>query len=537
MSPQSRNEHPLNTSRKSHWKAAVAGAALALAIGGYGLSYGTAEQNTAHAASTAAAAIPHELNQGAPFSFADLVEKVTPAVVSVVVEHDASPRVASDDGQDTGPFGDLFRQFGQGNGEMRRFFGPDMDQGQRQGRGQRQQRPQQMFKSEARGAGYIISSDGYMVTNNHVVDGGNKVTVHLPDGREFQAKVIGTDKDTDVALLKVDGVRNLPTVSFGDDKHVRVGDWVVAVGNPFGLGGTVTAGIVSSIHRDIGNGPYTDYIQIDAPINQGNSGGPTFDLTGHVVGMNTAIYSPSGGSVGIGFAIPASTIQSVVEQIKDHGSVSRGWLGVQIQSMTPDMAASLGISDTKGAIVASVVGNSPASKAGMHQGDVIVGLNGKGIEDSRELTRQVAMLAAGSKADFTVMRDGHKETIAVTIAKRDEQVSSNDRGSRNRGGDVKPSGESALGMQLAPMTPDTRDQYGIDDSMKGVVVTSVDPDSDAATKGLQPGDVIVSIGGKAMNSPADVRNSVADAKKSGRNSVLMLVGGQQGEHFVPVKIA
>jgi serine protease Do len=499
-------------------KATVAAAAIAVLATGLSLGYSTAAQNP-----SSTPAIPYA-GQNAPFSFADLVQKVSPAVVSVVVEHNG-PRVASDDSDSrSSPFDDFLRQFGQG--QFRRFqFGP--------GQGQRQGQRQQQFRSEARGAGFIIDADGYVVTNNHVVDGGDKITVHTTDGHDYQAKVVGTDKDTDVALLKIDGVHNLPTVSFGDDRQVRVGDWVVAVGNPFGLGGTVTAGIVSSIHRDIGNGPYTDYIQIDAPINQGNSGGPTFDLNGRVVGMNTAIYSPSGGSVGIGFAIPASTIKAMVAQIRDHGSVTRGWLGVQIQTLTPDMAASIGSSQAKGAIVASVVGNSPAEKAGMRQGDVIVALNGSDVQDSRDLTRRVAMLPAGSKADFTVMRGGSKEMLTATIAKRDQQVSSDDNGS---GRNVRPSGDSLLGMQLAPVNPDTRQQYGLDDGSKGVVVTSVDPNSDAAEKGLKPGDVIMSVSGKSVQSPADIRRATADAKEAGRSSVLVLVGGEQGEHFVPVKI-
>jgi len=298
----------------------------------------------------------------------------------------------------------------------------------------------------------------------------------------------------------------------------------------------VTAGIVSSIGRDIGNGPYTDYLQIDAPINAGNSGGPTFDLSGRVVGMNTAIYSPSGGSVGIGFAIPASTIHVIVDQLRDHGSISRGWLGVQIQSLTPEMANSIGAADTKGAIVASVVNNSPAAKAGLRQGDVIVAIDGKDVSDSRDLTRRVAVLSAGSHTDFTVLRDGHKQNVAVVIGKREEQQASNDTRPSRSGARPSAESENLLGMDIAPVTSDTRDQFNLDDNAKGVVVTSVDPDSDAGTKGLNPGDVIVKMGSKEVRSPADVRQSVADAKKAGRDSVLMLVHGQGGDHFVSVHV-
>jgi len=316
---------------------------------------------------------------------------------------------------------------------------------------------------------------------------------------------------------------------------------VVAVGNPFGLGGTVTAGIVSSIGRDIGNGPYTDYIQIDAPINQGNSGGPTFDLSGRVVGMNTAIFSPSGGSVGIGFAIPASTVKGIVDQLKDHGNVARGWLGVQIQNLTPDMAASLGVGNAKGAIVAGVVDDSPAAKAGFKQGDVIVSLNGADIDDNRDLTRKVAGLRAGQRADFSVLREGQKRQIAAVIAKRDDQqLASADRpATPNRAdrGANRQASTNSLGLELMPLTSDTREQFNVDGKVNGVVVASVDPNSEAADKGFRPGDVIVGIGNKMVRTPADIEQGVADAKKSGRETVLLLVSGDQGQHYVALKVA
>jgi serine protease Do len=340
------------------------------------------------------------------------------------------------------------------------------------------------------GSGFIIDPTGFIVTNNHVIEEGKKISVKLPSGREYQAHLIGADKDTDVALIKVDGVTDMPIVALGDDRRLRVGDWVVAVGNPFGLGGTVTAGIVSSIGRDIGNGPYTDYIQIDAPINQGNSGGPTFDLSGRVVGMNTAIFSPSGGSVGIGFAIPASTVKGIVDQLKDHGNVARGWLGVQIQNLTPDMAASLGVGNAKGAIVAGVVDDSPAAKAGFKQGDVIVSLNGADIDDNRDLTRKVAGLRAGQRADFSVLREGQKRQIAAVIAKRDDQqLASADRpATPNRGdrGTNRQASTNSLGLELMPLTSDTREQFNVDGKVNGVVVASVDPNSEAADKDSVP---------------------------------------------------
>ncbi|HEY4265501.1 MAG TPA: Do family serine endopeptidase [Micropepsaceae bacterium] len=472
---------------------------------------------------------PRLLDQGAPFSFADLVEHVSPAVVTVVVDREsAGPQVAGLDDVPA-PFRDFFRQFG----------GDGQGQGQGQGRGgQGRNRPMQ--RSEAMGSGFIIDPTGYIVTNNHVVEEGKKISVKLPSGREYEAHLVGADKDTDVALIKIDGVKDLPIVALGDDRRLRVGDWVVAVGNPFGLGGTVTAGIVSSIGRDIGNGPYTDYLQIDAPINQGNSGGPTFDLTGRVVGMNTAIFSPSGGSVGIGFAIPASIVKTIVDQLKDHGNVSRGWLGVQIQSLTPDMAASLGAGNAKGAIVASVVDDSPAMKAGFKQGDVITSLNGTDVDDNRDLTRKVAGLRAGEKADFSVLRDGQKHNVTAIIAPRPDQVASADKpANSNRGdrGNNRQASTTSLGMELMPLNADTREQFKVDGKVNGVVVSSVDPNSEAADKGFRPGDVIVGIGNKNVRNPADIEQGVADAKKAGRETVLLLVAGDQGQHYVALKVA
>jgi serine protease Do len=496
----------------------------------------TGNLRTVAAVTSRGAAAPRLLEQGMPFSFADLVEHVSPAVVTVVVERQQSRSQAQGLDDIPAPFRDFFRNFGgQGQGGQ----GGQGGGGQGGGRGGRG--GPQTFRSEAMGSGFIIDASGYIVTNNHVVEEGNKISVKLPSGREYTAKLVGADKDTDVALLKIDGVTDLPTVAFGDDRRLRVGDWVVAVGNPFGLGGTVTAGIVSSIGRDIGNGPYTDYIQLDAPINQGNSGGPTFDLTGRVIGMNTAIFSPSGGSVGIGFAIPASTVKAIVDQLRASGAVARGWLGVQIQSLTPDMAASLGAGTEKGAIVASVVDSSPAEKAGFHQGDVILTLNGTNIDDSRDLTRKVAGLLAGDRANFTVLRDGKRQNLTALIAKRDEQqIASADRpspsGDTNRGGAARPSSTMSLGMELMPLTAETRSQYNVDNGVNGVVVGSVDPNSEAADKGFRTGDVIVSVGNKNVRMPADIEQGVADAKKAGRESVLLLVAGDQGQRYVALKV-
>jgi serine protease Do len=539
-----------NTWRKKKQALSLSAAALALAVlsfgaGGYALSprldanapvprqtFGMqdypAEYLRQAAAVTPRTNAPRLLEQGMPFSFADLVEQVSPAVVTIMVEREQQGRQIPGMDNIPAPFRDFFKQ-----------FGPDNDQDQGGGGGGGRGRGPQTFRSQAMGSGFIIDSTGYIVTNNHVIEGANKISAKLPNGREFTAKLVGTDEATDVALLKVDGVNDLPTVAFGDDRRVRVGDWVVAVGNPFGLGGTVTAGIVSSIGRDIGNGPYTDFIQIDAPINQGNSGGPTFDLSGRVIGVNSAIFSPSGGSVGIGFAIPASTVKAIVDQLRDHGNVSRGWLGVQIQNLTPDLAASLGAATQKGAIVANVIENSPAEKAGFKQGDVILSLNGNEIDDNRDLTRKVASLLAGDRATFVVLRDGSRQNLTALIAKRDEAQLASAQPTPNQGkggGQRTPQATTTtLGMQMSALTQDTRDQYDIDKNVTGVVITSVDPNSEAAEKGFRPGDVIVSVGNKNVRAPADIEQGITDARRANRESVLFLVAGRGGQRYVALK--
>jgi serine protease Do len=498
----------------------------------FGMQDYPAEYLRQAAAVTPRANAPRLLEQGMPFSFADLVEQVSPAVVTIMVEREQQGRQMPGMDQIPAPFRDFFKQFGGPEGQ-------DQDQGQGQGKGGGGGgRGPQMFRSQAMGSGFIIDATGYIVTNNHVIEGANRISAKLPSGREFTAKLVGSDEATDLALLKVDGVTDLPTVAFGDDRRVRVGDWVVAVGNPFGLGGTVTAGIVSSIGRDIGNGPYTDFIQIDAPINQGNSGGPTFDLSGRVIGVNSAIFSPSGGSVGIGFAIPASTAKAIVDQLRATGNVARGWLGVQIQNLTPDLAASLGAGSEKGAIVANVIENSPAEKAGFRQGDVILSLNGTQIDDNRDLTRKVASLLAGDRAQFVVLREGARQNITALIAKRDEAqiASAQPNPNQGKGGAPRaPQQTTTLGMQMSAITQDTRDQYDIDMAVTGVVITNVDPNSEAAEKGFRPGDVIVSVGNKNVRAPEDIQLGITDARRANRESVLFLVAGRGGQRYVALK--
>jgi serine protease Do len=454
---------------------------------------------------------PRMLENGAPFSFADLVEHVSPAVVTVTaVEQETAADQMSQLDDLPAPFRDFFNQYNQG-------------------------RPLQPRKAVSMGSGFIIEKSGLIVTNNHVIDGAKKITVKLADGRSFDAHLVGTDAATDVAVLRVKSDKALPTVEFGDDRQLRVGDWVVAVGNPFGLSNSVTAGIVSSIGRDIGSGPYTDYIQIDAPINRGNSGGPTFDLRGQVVGMNSMIYSPSGGSVGIGFAIPATTIRDVISQLEAHGHVARGWLGVEIQSITPEMASSMGLKEPKGAIVASIVPDGPAAKAGLRQGDVVLAVDGKQVEDSRDLSRRIAGIVAGASASLTVSREGKVETITAKIAPRkEEKVAANEPHPQPGAGGAE-TGE-AMGLGLTSVTPETRRVYNLDDGAQGVLITKVDPDSDAADKGLQPGDVVMSVSNHAVHSPQEIKKSVAEAAGLGRKSVLLLVATSNGSRYIAVDI-
>jgi serine protease Do len=453
---------------------------------------------------------PRMLENGAPFSFADLVERVSPSVVTVTVEEEIQPTqdMVPDDLPE--PFKNFFNKFGNGQ-------------------------PQRPRKAVAMGSGFIVDKNGFIVTNNHVIEKAKKITVKLADGREFDAHLVGTDPATDIAVLKVKSDKPLPAVEFVDDRQVRVGDWVIAVGNPFGLSNTVTAGIVSSIGRDIGNGPYTDFIQIDAPINRGNSGGPTFDLRGKVIGMNSMIFSPSGGSVGIGFAIPSSTIREVIAQLESKGRVARGYLGVEIQSVTSDIAASIGRKDNKGAIVASVSPGGPAAHAGFQQGDVVLALNGKPIEDSRDLTRRVAMLPAGASATFVIDRNGQSKTLTVKIGERKEEQDAD-----NTPQHAAPQGANtgeAMGLGLAAVTPSLRQEYNLDGNVNGVIVTRVDPSSDAADKGIQPGDVVVSVANRNVRTPQDIKSRIADAHAAGRSTVLLLIQGDGGQRFLALKIA
>jgi serine protease Do len=376
------------------------------------------------------------------------------------------------------------------------------------------------------GSGFFISPDGYAVTNYHVVDHAKSVQVTADDGTIYTAKVVGTDKKTDLALIKVDGKKDFTYVKFADQPP-RIGDWVVAVGNPFGLGGTVTAGIVSARGRDIGAGPYDDYVQIDAPINKGNSGGPAFDMNGNVIGVNSAIYSPSGGSVGIGFDIPAATAKLVVNQLKDKGYITRGWLGVQVQAVTPDIADSLGMKQARGAMVDNPQAGSPAAKAGIEAGDVITAVNGASVKDSRDLARTISVMAPGTSVKLGILQKGETKTLTVALGEMP-----NDR--QANAGDMSPkatAGTPHLGLRLAP----AGEVEGAGE--KGVVVTAIDPEGPAAEHGLQTGDVILDVGGKAVSNTADVRSALRAAEANGKHSILMQVKTADATRFVAVPLA
>ena len=459
-----------------------------------------------------------------PIGFADIVERVKPSVISVRVN--MTEKVAKDDSsnnedspfQPGSPMERFFKRFGGPDGLPPGMRGPRGNRGGGQVMGQ--------------GSGFFITPDGYAVTNNHVVDGADKVEVTTDDGTIYKAKVIGTDPRTDIALIKVDtDGKSVPFAKLSESKP-RIGDWVLAVGNPFGLGGTVTAGIVSASGRDIGNGPYDDFIQIDAPVNKGNSGGPAFDVSGEVMGVNTAIYSPSGGSVGIAFSIPASTVKSVVAQLKDKGSVSRGWIGVQIQPVTPEIADSLGLKKAEGALVAEPQSDGPAAKAGIKSGDVITAVNGTPVKDARELARTIGGFAPGNAVKLNVLSGGRDKQVDLTLGQlpnaQKEASADNDNSDR-----AMPKADTQiprLGLTLSP----SGSVAGA--GKDGVVVTEVDPKSAAAERGFKEGDVILEVGGKTVASAGDVREALTTAKSDNKNSVLMRVRSGGSSRFVAIPI-
>lgn len=471
--------------------AALAAGALALALGGAGAEIGF---SAAQAQAPRLMAPP--LAADGTLSFADLVERVSPAVVSVLVEREVSARA--------GVPTELEDFFNYRFGAPPEAAPDEFNDGVR--------------RLEAQGSGFFIDKEGHVVTNNHVVEEADLVKVRLANGEEVEAKVVGTDPLTDLAVLKVAPQAGQAYVEFADDVNLRVGDWVLAVGNPFGLGGTVTSGIVSAIGGQNRENQYLDFIQIDAPINRGNSGGPTFDLKGRVVGVNTAIFSPTGGSVGIGFAIPARVAKETVAQLIENGSVTRGWLGIQLQEVTTEIAAALGLKETGGVLVADVIDGTPAQKAGLMDGDVILGIEGEHVKTSNELSRRVASYQPGKKVDLKVQRDGKVRNITVTLGQRDEdqQVAANTVPSNDND-----SLAADVGVRVSELNDVLRQQYRVPTGVSGVVVTAVRPGSAAERAGLQPGVVILEVEGAAVTSGDDLRSKIANAKKSGKDAVLL----------------
>jgi serine protease Do len=514
MSNKSEQRSFLRRRRKAKYALTVIAAALA------GTLVGAQMMRPAFSTVTPSTAQPvPALRAGAevPASFADLIAKVKPAVVNI----STSGKMPGNGTQFQGPgpkfnlppgMEQYFRHFFQ-------QFGPDNN-------GNNQKMPAPRFR--AVGSGFIVDPSGYVVTNNHVIDGADKITVILEDGTKYPAEVKGRDAKTDLALLKVKAKKPLPYVTFGDSDKIRVGDWVIAIGNPFGLGGTATTGIVSARGRDIHSGPYDDYLQIDAPINRGNSGGPLFDTSGHVIGVNTAIYSPNGGSVGIGFAIPSDMVRTVVADLREHGKVARGWFGVQIQAVTEDLAKGLGLQKPEGALVASVIPDSPAAKAGVRTGDVIIGYNGKPVTRMRDLPLMVAETKANTKVNITVWRKDKERVLSTTIASMPkEQVVASSGHKATEGG--------KLGLALAPVTPETRQQYQLPEGTKGAIIVGVRPDSPAADIGLRVGDVITMVDQKPVSGPQDVANQVKRAT-SKHESVVMLVKRGDTQEFVAINV-
>ena len=463
-----------------------------------------------------------------PDGFADLAAKLLPAVVNISTTQTIKSSDKTARGPDVpqfppgSPLDDLFKDF--------------LDRNQKNGQnGQPDTSP---HRATSLGSGFIIDPSGLVVTNNHVIADADEITVTLQDNTNLKAEVVGRDTKVDLALLRVKASKPLPSVKFGDSDATRVGDWVMAIGNPFGLGGTVTAGILSARGRDISAGQYDDFLQTDASINRGNSGGPMFNMNGDVIGVNTAIYSPSGGSIGIGFAIPANMARPVIEQIKDYGHPRRGWLGVRIQSVTDELAESLGLDKPHGALVATVSDKGPAQAAGIQPGDVVLSFDGKDIPDMKHLPRVVAETPIDKTVKVTIWRKRQQQTLEVKVGElqdEEEKTASLSSGQQaphpDAGTTVK-----ALGLTLSSVTPDLKQKFSLADDADGVVVVDVASNSAAAEKGLKPGDVIVEAAQQEVKTPADVTARIKDAKASGRKSILLLIDRAGDLRFVALRL-
>jgi serine protease Do len=445
--------------------------------------------------------------RGAPDSFADLAEKLLPTVVNIatsqVIENQRGPE-----------FEEFFKEFFERRGG--------------------EAPPQERRRASSLGSGFIIDPSGYIVTNNHVIADADEITVRLQDDTVLEAKVVGRDEKTDLALLKVESDKPLPAAKWGSSEKARIGDWVIAIGNPFGLGGSVSAGIVSARQRDINSGPYDDFIQTDAAINRGNSGGPMFNLDGEVIGINTAIFSPSGGSVGIGFAIPSALVKNIIAQLRENGEVRRGWLGVRIQTVTEELAEGLRLESAQGALVASVTEGGPAEAAGIQQGDVVLEFNGRVVPDMRKLPRMVAETPIGEAVDVVVWRKGKKVTVKVDLGElAEEKVASIEA---KPDASVEKGDIPDLGLALGAITPELRERFGLGDKTDGVVITDVDADGSGAEKGLRPGDVIVEVDQEQVKTPAEVADQVEKAKTEGYRVVTLLVFREGDFQWVAVRI-
>jgi serine protease Do len=451
---------------------------------------------------------------GAPLSFADLIEKVEPAVVSVNV-------VSTQDLSELGDMDEFFEQF-RGMPGLEDFF--------EQRRQQQEQESPRTREARSLGSGFFISQDGLVVTNNHVIERATQIQIVMSDGRELDAELVGTDPLTDLAVVRVKQPGPYPYVSFGTSKDIRKGDWVVALGNPFGLGGSATAGILSADGRELGAGsPYTDFLQIDAPINRGNSGGPTFDLKGNVIGVNSQILSPTGGSVGIGFAIPAELAREVTDTLIRNGRVSRGWLGVQIGDLTPEFAEALGLEDVKGALIADVTSGSPAERAGLKRNDIILSVNGTKVTDSTSTTRLVAKLIANTKNEFDILRDGKPQSISVTVGERPADPNATTPADGGNGGSAGPGAPSAVpgtllpdfGVRLAPMDEETRTRLGLRAGDTGLAITEVVKDGLFEKAGFENGIVILEANGRAVPTVDAFQRAIVEAKAANRSKVLL----------------
>jgi serine protease Do len=463
-----------------------------------------------------------------PDGIADVAEKVIDAVVNISTSQTVEAKNGPSAGEGRGampslppgsPFEEFFNDFNRRGGPGSK--GGDM----------------QPHKTNSLGSGFIIDTSGIVVTNNHVIADADEINIIMNDGTKFKAELVGVDKKTDLAVLKFKPAKPLIAVKFGDSDKMRLGEWVIAIGNPFSLGGTVTAGIVSARNRDIASGPYDNYIQTDAAINRGNSGGPLFNLDGEVIGVNTLIISPSGGSIGIGFAVPSKTVAGVVDQLRQFGELRRGWLGVKIQQVTDEIAESLNIKPARGALIAGVEDKGPAKPAGIEPGDVVITFDGKDIKEPKDLSRVVADTAVGKEVDVVVIRKGVEETHKVTLGRLEDGDKAVQASAKTQPEPEKPVTQKALGLDLATLSKDLRSRYKVKDSVKGVIITNVDGSSDAAEKRLSPGEVIVEVAQEAVSNAADVKKRVDQLKKDGKKSILLLVSNADGElRFVALSV-